>query len=621
MFIVGQATQEATLWDHMVKWITGNGWFNKVTAGGGNVGNGKVINIQVGPNYQYMRFDLTLTSVSPNGGEFTVTMTDTRDGTVTPLPTTRVNEVYDEWTGVPGASDHIVQWYIDFGNTDFALGDTFTIDVAEKTWADQVGNNNANTPDAEQFATVVDTVTEVITLDCISGGGAEAIAKADTITFAAYEVWVDIPGYQNITVTSLSETVAGVFVEGDDFSVDTVNGQVMAHAAGSNPIPLATPCDIVFNATYTPAIFSVTGSVSGVLANYTQGLDAVYTMFDWFIPDSSDLQDLTELFYPGDQFLFNTTQNELTASSFNWVIEQVESTWSGDQNQFGTIGGPGLADGDYEHLTFRAPGLSLDREIYVSIQRDWNNTNQWARWRLFGMKNYDHDLLFHEQIGLTKGNWVDSDWENPIMNFWDGALPYWIIADGQRLLVGCRNNQAYKQMYLGLYYAYDFPSVNPYPMAVGGSASEITPDWNSTNNRNTNFWQHMANGGSSEDLNQKGALEIFEGIADSRRCWHEFSDTDNDDEHWIYNRDDQQVFPWNQRQTRKLRKNLDGSFPLIANRIGRFTGQLSGLFATCGVDGQQPENILYDEVNDRKFVVHRNNDRLSGYQYCALELS
>jgi hypothetical protein len=170
------------------------------------------------------------------------------------------------------------------------------------------------------------------------------------------------------------------------------------------------------------------------------------------------------------------------------------------------------------------------------------------------------------------------------------------------------------QMYLGFYIPYAYPEVNPYPLAVGGSGLDLVPNWTTVDMRNSNFWNNY------NATANVGNLEIFEGLGPTTRYVNEAADN-NSDGTGAYSIQQGTVYPWAQRGTHKLRKNIDGTFPVIRARLQNFTGELSGVNATTGADGNVAENILYNSTLNKKYVVFRNHNRTGVRNYCAMELS
>ena len=115
-FIFGVATQEADLYKIFRDYISGCGRPGKVVRSG--TGNGELNNLiyPQGSAVLYETITLTCVSVATRGGTFSVV--GSASGV---LPDAVVGTVYKH---------ALVEFYIDFGSTDFALGDSFTLTAA-----------------------------------------------------------------------------------------------------------------------------------------------------------------------------------------------------------------------------------------------------------------------------------------------------------------------------------------------------------------------------------------------------------------------------------------------------------------------------------------------------------
>ena len=149
-FIFGVATQEADLYKIFRDYISGCGRPGKVVSSG--TGNG-VVNNLIYPQASaalYETITLTCVSVAARGGTFSVV--GSSSGV---LPDAVVGTVYKH---------ALIEFYIDFGSTDFILGDTFTLTAAVKP-ATRAGFSKIKGKPG--------TKTETLTLTCATAGQQE----------------------------------------------------------------------------------------------------------------------------------------------------------------------------------------------------------------------------------------------------------------------------------------------------------------------------------------------------------------------------------------------------------------------------------------------------------------
>ena len=146
-FIFGVATQEADLYKIFRDYISGCGRPGKVVSSG--AGNGALNNLiyPQGSAALYETITLTCVSVATRGGTFSVV--GSASGV---LPDAVVGTVYKH---------ALVEFYIDFGSTDFALGDSFTLTAAVKP---------SSLPGFSKIKGKPGTKTETITLTCVTAG-------------------------------------------------------------------------------------------------------------------------------------------------------------------------------------------------------------------------------------------------------------------------------------------------------------------------------------------------------------------------------------------------------------------------------------------------------------------
>lgn len=146
-FIFGVATQEADLYKIFRDYISGCGRPGKVVRSG--TGNGELNNLiyPQGSAALYETITLTCVSVATRGGTFSVV--GSASGV---LPDAVVGTVYKH---------ALVEFYIDFGSTDFVLGDSFTLTAAVKP---------SSLPGFSKIKGKPGTKTETITLTCVTAG-------------------------------------------------------------------------------------------------------------------------------------------------------------------------------------------------------------------------------------------------------------------------------------------------------------------------------------------------------------------------------------------------------------------------------------------------------------------
>ena len=152
-YIIGRAAREHELYERLKAFVTGVGFLGRATFSG--AGNGSLIDPRLLDLASGETYTLTCNGAAPRGGSFTVV------GSVRGnLPVALVNQVY---------VDPKIQFCLDMGSTDFALGDQFTLKFVEYSAQAK--------PKISSLSPTVGTVTEEITLTCNKAGTAVAGAE------------------------------------------------------------------------------------------------------------------------------------------------------------------------------------------------------------------------------------------------------------------------------------------------------------------------------------------------------------------------------------------------------------------------------------------------------------
>lgn len=119
-------------------------------------------------------------------------------------------------------------------------------------------------------------------------------------------------------------------------------------------------------------------------------------------------------------------------------------------------------DAANKELILQAPGLAGTEQIFCGVRTYENPTAGYYMWDLNGYIGFDAANPFYAQPGTLAG-WL------PMMSLWNGAIPYWFVANGRRCVVVAKISTVYQAMYLGLMLPYATPGQYPYPLLIGGA--------------------------------------------------------------------------------------------------------------------------------------------------------
>lgn len=325
--------------------------------------------------------------------------------------------------------------------------------------------------------------------------------------------------------------------------------------------------------------FSVVGSVSGAQANATVGVayDNGKVLFT--------IADGTTDFIVGDQFTFTSTRGAMAAEGCAWTHMGLDTSgvrW------------------------LKAPGLTGSENIYISFRTYADSGLDTYSLAIHAATGYNAAAEFNNQPGKSPDVWV---------GLWNASMPYWFVANGQRVVFVTKVSTTYHAGYAGKILPYGTPTEYPYPVIVGGESSSHTTRWSSVNEGFRHFtdpgylaeylyfpsgtWRDVGNfydsGGEAQQATGRHVWPYSTGSIDSAvttRC-------------------------------QELRENLDGTYTLLpliilANtpEAGVF-GEFDGCFYVSG-SANAVENTI--TVAGKNYLVVQNVFRTSRSSYWALRL-
>lgn len=113
-------------------------------------------------------------------------------------------------------------------------------------------------------------------------------------------------------------------------------------------------------------------------------------------------------------------------------------------------------------LYLKGVGLSQTEAIYVGLALYENPTSDIYNLRIAQWSGYVPSNTFDAQPG-TSGNMGVPVWNQP--------MTYWLVANGQRIVVVVKVDATYQTFYLGKFFPYATPGQYPYPVCIGGMLS------------------------------------------------------------------------------------------------------------------------------------------------------
>lgn len=256
---------------------------------------------------------------------------------------------------------------------------------------------------------------------------------------------------------------------------------------------------------------------------------------------------------------------------------------------------------------FHAPGLSGLEEIGVGFGFEANvGTDSYA---LTGwmFRAYNPALANQSQPGHSGLGY------HPV---WNQPMPYWFIANGQRVIIAIKVSTTYYASYVGKFLMYGTPGEYPQPYYLG-MPYQSNLRWSSTNESVRNFFDPGQHTGS-RFLHTSGAWYQVANFFNST------TEAQVDGQNYIW------PFATNMgtnsfvTRYRELRDNVDDSsytlWPLVLcgeNPATDIYGELDGAYACPGFDAGS-EDIITQDNEDH--VLVQNTFRTARYYYAALKI-
>lgn len=275
-----------------------------------------------------------------------------------------------------------------------------------------------------------------------------------------------------------------------------------------------------------------------------------------------------------------------------------------------TSGGPGWTLLDYNsadnRALFVAPGLTALEEIYFGVSLHASVSTDTYALGFWMFRAYNPSLGDLEQPGHSFAGYL------PV---WNTTMPYWFVANAQRLIIVAKVSTVYPSGYIGKFLPYGTPGEYPQPYYMCMPVASSTTRWSNTSEDNRSFY----------DPGPTGRLSYPNGVWHTVRNWFEGSSGEQDASGgnyiWPFNSNINTSEPRN--RYRELRENVDGTYPLWPLILhgelndADIYGELDGAFAVSGFNNAT-ENIV--EIGADEYLVVQNMHRTTRWYYAAVKL-
>lgn len=255
---------------------------------------------------------------------------------------------------------------------------------------------------------------------------------------------------------------------------------------------------------------------------------------------------------------------------------------------------------------FLAPGLPGTEEIHIGISLHEDAGTDTFALGLWMFKDYNDALEDDEQPGASTVNYL------PI---WDDVMPFWLVANGQRLIIVAKVSTVYTSAYVGKFFPWGLPGEYKQAYYVGAPAGAATTRWSSTSESVRAFWDP---GTTPRILLPSGLWAAVTNFSDA--SGQEQADTSGVSM-WPFHStmDSSEV----RTRYRELRENIDGShtlWPCILqgdSPAEDVYGDLDGVFAVPAFSAASEDIITVDGIDH---LLVQSIHRTSRYYYAAIKL-
>jgi len=272
--------------------------------------------------------------------------------------------------------------------------------------------------------------------------------------------------------------------------------------------------------------------------------------------------------------------------------------WTTLKKTFDEVNG---TDGE---LYLKAPGLDGTRNIYINFRTYSNPSSSVYSWILNTAIGFDTNLDFYSQPGA-----ITTEAKCPKLNLYTVDINYWLVANGQRVVLVADVNTYIFSMYMGFIKAFLPPSSYGYPFLLEGSHYDFRSASDTANA--SLIYPAYASPKSSGYLRYIDGSYYYHSqaisLADNNFQIYPFNDTAGE----------QQTFP----------PNYDGSLLLIPALVlplegagsdsQYFIGELDGIYWVAG-SGVSTGDIV--QVGTDEYLIFQDVDISSRFAAVKLEV-
>jgi hypothetical protein len=273
----------------------------------------------------------------------------------------------------------------------------------------------------------------------------------------------------------------------------------------------------------------------------------------------------------------------------------------------------------------QAPGLSTTEQIFINIGAYTNASTGLFNWRMVGALGFLTGNTFFLQPGISP---------QTFMLLWGSSIPYWFIANGQRVIVVAQVSGNFEMCYLGKFLPDATPGQYPYPVFIGGTAGDATPLGGSNGNDSSASIRIHSDVSNEHAAFFDPCAAFHCDVAAGWQVWNHWNN--NNDAHTSGTTN--QINPYaddgtagggsggttTPGQLKWLVTNIDGSYPIMPVRLEQINpninlvGTLDGVFATTGEGNSSGSSLT---VGSDTYLCFQDTFRSGRQNFCAIKFA
>ena len=292
-----------------------------------------------------------------------------------------------------------------------------------------------------------------------------------------------------------------------------------------------------------------------------------------------------------------------------------------------------LVNSSSSETYLKGPGLAGADEIFIGFRTIQDPINSWYLLQVFGFTGF----LANEISCMNQPGGIAIGAAAPFLALWDNPMPFWITANGRRVIFVFKVSTVYEGGYAGFFLPYATASQYPYPLAIGGSMAA-----NSSNGFKYDL-VHQAHsvfcmpGSNTTQQSGLSAITTFTDgtliVMQPTGVWEAYANrpnTSNQSES-IVRRTGHAVYPhglFNSTfvssggSTAPMNDNVGGGYLLMPHTLynenpkpSRFLGELDG---TKHISGQNNGSENTGTFQGTPYVIFQNTYRTAKSEYWAM---